>query len=80
MPYHTNPKPNCWDNAVVESFFATLKKELLYRPPWSTRSRTTKAIGEYIDRFYNSRRRHSSLGDISPMEYELRASNMSFAA
>ena len=73
-------KGDCWDNAVVESFFATLKKELIYRYSWPTRSRTSKAIGEYIDRFYNSRRRHSSLGYVSPMEYELRASSMSLAA
>lgn len=73
-------KGDCWDNAVVESFFATLKKELIYRHSWPTRARVVKAIGEYLDRFYNSRRRHSSLGYVSPMEYELRASNMLFAA
>lgn len=73
-------KGDCWDNAVVESFFATLKKELIYRHSWPTRARAIKAIGEYLDRFYNSRRRHSSLGYVSPMEYELHASIMLFAA
>ncbi|MDP7301828.1 MAG: IS3 family transposase [Pirellulaceae bacterium] len=73
-------KGDCWDNGVVESFFATLKKELIYRNSWPSRLRASTAIDEYIDRFYNSRRRHSTLGFVSPMEYELRASSMRLAA
>ena len=65
-------KGNCWDNAVVESFFATLKKELLYRHPWPTRRDAREAIGDYIEGFYNPYRRHSYLGQLSPAEYERR--------
>lgn len=63
-------KGNCWDNAVAESFFATLKSELIYRSTWPTREKARAAINEYIACFYNSRRRHSALGYVSPMEYE----------
>lgn len=63
-------KGNCWDNAVVESFFATLKEELIYRASWPTRQQATEAIGKYIDGFYNRRRRHSTLGYLSPIEFE----------
>jgi transposase InsO family protein len=63
-------KGNCWDNAVAESFFATLKSELIYRAAWPTREMARAAINEYIACFYNSRRRHSALGYMSPMEYE----------
>lgn len=73
-------KGDCWDNAVVESFFATLKKELIYRHSWPSRRLAIEAIGRYIERFYNSRRRHSSLGYVSPMEYELCASSKLLAA
>jgi transposase InsO family protein len=55
-------KGNCWDNAVAESFFATLKSELIYRAAWPTREKARAAINDYIACFYNSRRRHSSLG------------------
>ena len=61
---------NCWDNAVVESFFGTLKKELIYRRSWATRQEAAAAIHEYIEIFYNRRRRHSTLGGISPADYE----------
>jgi putative transposase len=61
---------NCWDNAVVESFFGTLKKELIYRRSWATRQEAAAAIHEYIEVFYNRRRRHSTLGGISPADYE----------
>jgi len=64
-------KGDCWDNAVAESFFGTLKEELIYRDVWPTRVRARAAIEEYIACFYNSRRRHSTIGDVSPMEYEL---------
>ena len=63
-------KGNCWDNAVAESFFATLKKELIDRDSWPTRRIAKSAIHEYITLFYNARRRHSYLGFVSPMEFE----------
>jgi putative transposase len=63
---------DCWDNAVAESFFATLKTELVAEARWSTRARASEAIGHYIEGWYNRRRRHSSLNYVSPVEYELR--------
>lgn len=60
------------DNAAVESFYATLQTELLDRYSWPTRSRLRSAIFEYIEAFYNRRRRHSSLGYLSPAEFEKR--------
>ena len=59
-----------YDNALAESFVATLKTELLYRNAWPTRQAAKTAIFEYIECFYNSRRRHSALGHLSPIEYE----------
>jgi putative transposase len=61
---------DCWDNAVAESFFATLKTELLTDARWPTRAAATAAIGGYIEGWYNSRRRHSTLDYVSPVEYE----------
>ena len=61
---------NCWDNAVAESFFATLKKELIHRYRWLDRRDAAKAIAEYIEVFYNNHRLHSSLGYVSPAEFE----------
>jgi putative transposase len=58
------------DNALAESFVSTLKRELLYRYSWPTRESVRVAIFEYIESFYNPRRRHSSLGNLSPVEYE----------
>jgi transposase InsO family protein len=63
---------NCWDNAVMESFFGTLKQELLYELPLQTRAGTRDAVAEYIEDFYNVRRRHSSLDYLSPIEFELK--------
>jgi transposase InsO family protein len=63
---------NCWDNAVVESFFATLKAELIDRQPWTTRRQAQDAINEYIGSFYNSHRLHSHLGYLTPSDYERR--------
>lgn len=63
-------KAECYDNAVVESFFGTLKNELVYRHSWLTRRLARLAIHEYIEVFYNRRRRHSFLGDVSPQEFE----------
>jgi len=61
---------DCWDNAVIESFFATLKKELVRGTQWKTRSEARAAIFEYIEVWYNRQRRHSSIGYLSPAEYE----------
>jgi len=64
---------NCWDNAVAESFFATLKRELVDRPdraPWPTRAAARQALFDYIEVFYNRRRRHSTLRYLSPAAYE----------
>jgi len=61
---------NCWDNAVVESFFGTLKKDLIYRRSWATRDEAAAAIHEYIEVFYNRIRRHSTLGGKSPAAFE----------
>jgi len=58
------------DNALAESFVATLKTELLYRNAWPTRQAVRTAIFEYIEGFYNTRRRHSALGYLSPAEFE----------
>jgi len=63
---------DCWDNAVAESFFGTLKMELLYELPLQTRSATRSAVADYIENFYNVRRRHSSLDYQSPVEFELK--------
>jgi transposase InsO family protein len=63
-------KGDCWDNAVAESFFATLKRELIYRESWPTRARARAAINEYITSFYNRWRRHTALAGKSPMKYE----------
>jgi len=60
----------CWDNAVAESFFSTLKTELIHRQAWTTRKASHQAIFEYIEGWYNTRRRHSSLGYLSPAAYE----------
>lgn len=63
---------NCWDNAVVESFFATLKRERLARHRWPTREAASAAIADYLERWYNIHRRHSTLGYLSPAAYEAR--------
>jgi transposase InsO family protein len=63
-------KGQCWDNAVAESFFATVKTELIHRRAWPTRKAATSAIFDYIEGWYNTRRRHSTLGYLSPAHYE----------
>lgn len=63
-------KGNCWDNAVAESFFATLKTELVHQRPWSTRLELRAAVFEYIEAFYNRRRLHSTLGYKTPAQVE----------
>jgi putative transposase len=61
---------DCWDNAPMESFFASLKKELVHDADFATRAEARAAIFEYIEVFYNVQRRHSSLGYLSPLDYE----------
>jgi len=63
---------NCWDNAVAESFFATLELELLVHHDWHTRDAARQAIFKYIEAWYNPRRRHSTLAYVSPATYEQR--------
>ncbi len=73
-------KGDCWDNAVAESFFSTLKAELVHRTDYATRSQAQTSIFEYIETFYNGRRRHSALGYISPVAYEAAAVRKELAA
>jgi len=63
-------KGNCYDNAAVETFFKTLKAELIWRSTWQTRRQVEMALFEYINGFYNPRRRHSTLGGKSPLAFE----------
>jgi putative transposase len=63
-------KGNCFDNAVVETFFKTLKAELVWRTVFQTRAEAREAIGRYIDGFYNPVRRHSALDYVSPAQFE----------
>ena len=67
-------KGDCWDNAVAESFFATLKVEFVHESVFRTRAQAQSEIFEYIELFYNRVRRHSSLGYLSPVDYECRHS------
>lgn len=62
-------KGNCWDNAVAESFFGSLKKERVYSESYKTRQQAKSDIFDYIEMFYNSFRRHSHLGNLSPREF-----------
>lgn len=61
---------SAYDNAVCEAFFKSLKSELVDRQSWPTKAELRTAVFEYIECFYNPRRRHSSLGYLSPAEYE----------
>lgn len=63
-------KGNCYDNAFAESFFATLKKELIYRNQFKTKEQARKAIFEYIEVWYNRNRIHSSIGYMTPIQFE----------
>jgi transposase InsO family protein len=69
-------KGNCWDNAVVESFFSTLKLELIYRRRFTDHDAARAAIFRYIESWYNRRRLHSTLGYVCPVEYERRKSSV----
>lgn len=66
-------KGNCYDNAAVETFFKSLKAELIWRHNWATRRETERALFQYINGFYNPRRRHSALGWKSPLAFERKA-------
>jgi putative transposase len=70
---------DAYDNAVAESFFATLKKELVHRRSWQTKRELGSAVFEYIEAFYNRERRHSTLGMLSPAEYELLCEQLVYA-
>ncbi len=63
-------KGDCFDNAVAESFFATIKKELIHRRSWPTKAELRTEVFDYIEVFYNRQRRHSTLGQLSPADYE----------
>ena len=63
-------KGNCWDNAPVESFFATLKKELVHKEQFDSMQQAKSALFEYIEVFYNRKRRHSAPGFKSPQAFE----------
>jgi putative transposase len=67
---------DCFDNAVAESFFATLKKELIHRRSWPTRRELIGEVFDYIEAFYNRRRRHSTLGMLSPAQYEAKTPSL----
>ena len=71
---------NCWDNAVAESFFATLKVELVHDATWETRATARAELFEYIEVFYNGQRRHSSLGYLSPRAFERQRAHQRSAA
>lgn len=62
----------CWDNAVAEAWFSTLKMELIDRRSWATRAQARRAVFDFVEVFYNRQRLHSSLGYLSPAEYEAR--------
>ncbi len=73
-------KGDCWDNAVAESFFSTLKTELVRDCIYDSHDHATATIGEYVDDFYNTTRRHSHLGYVSPIEFELKSQVAAAAA
>ena len=73
-------KANCWDNSVAESFFATIKKDLIYRHNFKTRREAAAAIFEYIEVFYNRVRLHSLLGYTSPAEFRQAAAVLAQSA
>ena len=73
--HHLEPsmsrKGNCWDNAVAESFFSSLKKERVKKRIYRTRDLALNDVADYIDAFYNRTRRHSHLGGLSPEQFEV---------
>lgn len=70
MTISMSAKGNAYDNAMVESFFKTLKTECVWRQTFDTRAQATKVIADYIDGFYNPIRRHQALGYVSPVQFE----------
>jgi transposase InsO family protein len=73
-------KGNCWDNAVAESFFSSLKMELVHDADFTTHKQARTALLEYIEVFYNRQRQHSWLGYVSPVDFELAALPQKLAA
>ncbi len=73
-------KGNCWDNAVAESFFKTLKTELIYHEHYSTKQQAKLSVFEYIEGWYNKRRRHSALANRSPQQYQFYLEEIRIAA
>jgi putative transposase len=73
-------KGNCWDNALAESFFHTLKTQLLYHRNPTNKLEAEQALFLYIEAYYNRRRRHSSLGYLSPANFEEKGLQMQLAA
>jgi putative transposase len=73
-------KGDCFDNAMAESFFASLETELIDRSSWRTRAEARLAVFDYIEVFYNPRRRHSALGYLSPADFERRYRSETTAA
>ena len=68
-------KGNCYDNSMVETFFKTLKSELVWRTAFQTRAEAQRALARYIDGFYNPTRRHSALSFVSPAQFERRTTS-----
>ena len=64
---------NVWDNAAMESFFSSLKTERTARKTYRTRDEAKADVFDYIERFYNAKHRHSTIGYMSPMEFEMQA-------
>ena len=73
-------KGNCYDNAMVETVFKTIKAELIWRTAFQSRDAAIKAIGTYRDGFYNPVRRHSALGYQSPIAFEARIQKLNLEA
>ena len=75
--YSMSRRGNCWDNAVAESFFTTLKVELVRDAAWATRTAARAELFEYLESFYNGLRRHSALGYLSLRLFERRVTQAS---
>lgn len=77
IPISMSGKGNCYDNSMVETFFKTIKSELIWTVAWQSRKQAENAVARYIDGFYNPVRRHSSLGFQSPIAFERKAREVS---
>jgi len=73
-------KGNCWDNAVAESFFKTLKTECVYQQKFAHRQHAAFIVFEYIETWYNRKRQHSALGYLSPEEFARKINKQNIAA